>query len=402
MAGCGQCPDVCNCTITDENGVQYDGAGTPLNPIVIPRAQNTPWQGTSDDGSITITPGDVVDPNDDGHAPDFAVNFCALVEEPDVEDGDILVVRDEDENCRPHRLRDPLPGEFMGRHPETGRAAWVQGAVIAGGEVPFGVPLEFWGDEASVPANYSLCDFSLIPIASAPALFAVIGFNASGGVDPGGGMFHVPDKRGYTTAGRDNMGGVSANRLTDPNADVLGGTLGAESVAIAVGNLPAHTHPLAITGAATGVTVNNTTTAISVNGAATGVSIIGVGDHSHTPGTAGRSFVTAEDATLVQVRVSRDAGAVAPDRVDLVVDQNDGNAEYGQKNNNATSSNGAHSHGVSDPGHGHTTNNPAHGHTTNDPGHTHVGTANANANQTNTPLSVVQPTQVANYIIRLY
>lgn len=51
------------------------------------------------------------------------------------------------------------------------------------------------------------------------------------------------DERGRVTAGKDDMGGTSANRLTTPiNGDTLGAAGGAESVALTEAQLAAHTH----------------------------------------------------------------------------------------------------------------------------------------------------------------
>ena len=57
------------------------------------------------------------------------------------------------------------------------------------------------------------------------ALFAVVGttFSACDGI-----TFGVPDMRGRFALGKDNMGGLSANRVTDTRADTIGSASGAE------------------------------------------------------------------------------------------------------------------------------------------------------------------------------
>src|SRR5690606_18907008 len=71
-------------------------------------------------------------------------------------------------------------------------------------------------------------------------LFAVIGETYGNG--NGTTTFNVPDLRGLVPAGLDNMGGSSANRITDAQADVLGGEVGAEDHVLTVAELAAHNH----------------------------------------------------------------------------------------------------------------------------------------------------------------
>ncbi|HEX3045396.1 MAG TPA: hypothetical protein VHY08_11625 [Bacillota bacterium] len=53
----------------------------------------------------------------------------------------------------------------------------------------------------------------------------------------------LPDFRGRFVLGKDNMGGSSANRVTSSQADILGGSSGAEAVTLNTNQIPAHTHP---------------------------------------------------------------------------------------------------------------------------------------------------------------
>lgn len=56
----------------------------------------------------------------------------------------------------------------------------------------------------------------------------------------------LPDARGRTTAGKDNMGGSAANRLTAAGSGITGTTLGtaggAQSVTLTSNEMPSHTH----------------------------------------------------------------------------------------------------------------------------------------------------------------
>lgn len=52
----------------------------------------------------------------------------------------------------------------------------------------------------------------------------------------------LPDLRGRVIAGMDNPGGGAANRVTDPQADVNGGVIGAETHSLTSAQNGAHTH----------------------------------------------------------------------------------------------------------------------------------------------------------------
>lgn len=68
------------------------------------------------------------------------------------------------------------------------------------------------------------------------------------------GEIRLPDLRGRVAAGRDNMGGAAATRLTSAgsgvNALALGAAGGGETQTLTVAQMPSHAHPGSITGAA--------------------------------------------------------------------------------------------------------------------------------------------------------
>ena len=77
------------------------------------------------------------------------------------------------------------------------------------------------------------------------ALFTLL--STTFGVGDGSTTFNIPDIRGRVIAGKDDMGGTSANRLTDAvseslNGDTLGDTGGAETHALTEAQLAPHTH----------------------------------------------------------------------------------------------------------------------------------------------------------------
>jgi microcystin-dependent protein len=86
---------------------------------------------------------------------------------------------------------------------------------------PAGIILDFAGPTA--PDGFVLCDGASYTTAAKPALFAAIGYTWGGS----GVNFNVPDLRGFVTAGRDDMGGTAAGRITVGVAGFVGTTLGA-------------------------------------------------------------------------------------------------------------------------------------------------------------------------------
>ena len=68
---------------------------------------------------------------------------------------------------------------------------------------------------------------------------------AHGASDPGVANFRVPDLRGLTPAGMDQMpGGARANRVTRSVSIVIAGKTGEEIHTITVAEMPSHSHPL--------------------------------------------------------------------------------------------------------------------------------------------------------------
>lgn len=61
----------------------------------------------------------------------------------------------------------------------------------------------------------------------------------------------LPDFRGRFVLGKDSMGGQSANRVTNSQADLLGGSSGAEAVTLNDNQIPAHTHPASFSSGST-------------------------------------------------------------------------------------------------------------------------------------------------------
>lgn len=121
--------------------------------------------------------------------------------------------------------------------------------------IPTGAVLPFAGTTA--PNGWLLCYGQSVLRTDYPDLFEAIG-TAYGAVDST--HFTLPDARGRVTAGKDNMGGTAASRLTTAGSGVDGATLGAsggaETHTLTAAQIPAHAHPIAVGGGSNGTGAN--------------------------------------------------------------------------------------------------------------------------------------------------
>jgi len=123
--------------------------------------------------------------------------------------------------------------------------------------VPSGALMPFAG--ASAPTGFLLCDGSAISRSTYSTLFSAI--STTYGAGDGSSTFNLPDLRGRVIAGQDDMGGSSADRLTDQtgglNGDTLGGTGGSETHTLTTAQLASHTHSFSDTDSITAMTFLN-------------------------------------------------------------------------------------------------------------------------------------------------
>ncbi len=91
---------------------------------------------------------------------------------------------------------------------------------------------------SSAPSGWLLCYGQAVSRATYAVLFAVIG--TTYGVGDGSTTFNLPDLRGRTVAGVDNMGGSDAARLDWANT--LGTAGGTQTHTLSSGEMPSHTH----------------------------------------------------------------------------------------------------------------------------------------------------------------
>jgi microcystin-dependent protein len=141
---------------------------------------------------------------------------------------------------------------------------------------PIGVPKPFFGSESYVPDRHLVCSGGTIGNALSGAtaranddtwrLFDLLWNSFSDAelpiVPPGRGVsssadfganksLPIPDLRGRTLVGKDDMGGVAASRMTSGGNRIAGNTLGAvggeQQHTLAEGEMPIHNHSVAAT-----------------------------------------------------------------------------------------------------------------------------------------------------------
>jgi len=117
-------------------------------------------------------------------------------------------------------------------------------ANVAVPTVPVGSLQAFAG--ANAPYSWLLCDGSAVSRTQYPDLYSALG--TAYGAGDGSTTFNIPDMRGRIPAGKDNMGGTAANRLTTTyfggTATALGATGGSESHTLTTAQLAAHNHTI--------------------------------------------------------------------------------------------------------------------------------------------------------------
>lgn len=108
--------------------------------------------------------------------------------------------------------------------------------------VPIGTVIDYAGSTA--PSQWLLCYGQAISRTTYAALFSAIG--TTYGIGDGSTTFNLPDARGRVGAGKDNMGGVSAGRITSAASGFDGNTLGAaggsQTHTLVTAELAAHGH----------------------------------------------------------------------------------------------------------------------------------------------------------------
>jgi microcystin-dependent protein len=135
----------------------------------------------------------------------------------------------------------------MGTNKITGMGdgtAAQDGATMANliARMPAGVIVPYGG--TSAPTGWLLCYGQAVSRATYADLFTAI--STTYGTGDGSTTFNLPDLRGRVVAGQDDMGGSSADRLTNASGgldgDTLGATGGAETHTLTTAELAVHSH----------------------------------------------------------------------------------------------------------------------------------------------------------------
>ncbi|MCY0148320.1 tail fiber protein [Hoeflea sp. G2-23] len=133
---------------------------------------------------------------------------------------------------------------------EKTKLANMEAGATATPYTPAGSILAYAG--ASAPSGWLLCYGQAVSRTTYADLFTAL--STTYGVGDGSTTFNLPDLRGRSLSGKDNMGGSAASRLTTGGSGVDGATLGAvggsETHTLTTAQLASHTH--SFTGDATG------------------------------------------------------------------------------------------------------------------------------------------------------
>jgi microcystin-dependent protein len=156
------------------------------------------------------------------------------------------------------------------------------------GEIPIGSGIEYWGSTAP-SSNYVFAYGQAISRTDYPICFARLG-TAHGSGD-GSTTFNLPDKRGRVSAGKDDMGGSAAGRLTasyfGATATVLGAAGGSESHTITSAQMPSHYHTAPMYDPGHQHQYNVGVQAFYVNGSSSGAALQTLAASNTTSSTAG-------------------------------------------------------------------------------------------------------------------
>jgi microcystin-dependent protein len=137
--------------------------------------------------------------------------------------------------------------------------------------MPTGTVLPYAG--SSAPTGFLLCYGQAVSRTTYATLFGIL--STTYGVGDGSTTFNLPDLRGRAVAGKDDMGGAAASRLTNDangfgtSAAVLGAVGGSQSHTLTTAQLASHDHTMHAQGPTSGGYLSNGSSEYSAGGGET-------------------------------------------------------------------------------------------------------------------------------------
>ena len=136
----------------------------------------------------------------------------------------------------------------------------------------------------TAPTGFLFCYGQPVSRTTYSALFTAL--STTYGAGDGSTTFNLPDLRGRTLAGKDNMGGTAASRLTSVvTGSTLGAAGGTETHTLDSTQIPAHNH----TATTTGTDGTHSHTAVGAATVATGTNVATASGTAASPNTATNS-----------------------------------------------------------------------------------------------------------------
>lgn len=181
------------------------------------------------------------------------------------------------------------------------------GELALGLAAPVGTILPFSGPDTEVPSHSLLCDGAAVSRFIYSDLFSVIG--TTYGIGDGSTTFNLPDLRGRTIIGMDDMGtaqgdagrinGISIpNRSSDTWDEELGGTAGEDLHQLTEAELAAHDHEYASQVVASGAGATSLTTGTGVVSSSAGSDT----PHNNIPPSMAMNYIIiAQDMTAISI-----------------------------------------------------------------------------------------------------
>jgi len=188
---------------------------------------------------VRAVPSDVIDDSTPQLGGNLDVNGNSIVS---VSNGNIAITPDGTGDVIIDGIKHPQADGNAGEFLTTDGAGQLSFADVAASAFSSGMLMPYAG--VTAPTGWLLCYGQGVSTSTYADLFAAIGYTYGGS----GGTFNIPDLRGRVIAGKDDMGGTSADRLTDQSGgldgDVLGDTGGAETHTLVEAELAAHQHQM--------------------------------------------------------------------------------------------------------------------------------------------------------------